>query len=66
MKKHLHTFRYNKVVDGKQRHRLITLRIWRWGFGMSYETKKSLGGFALNSKKISSKDTYTADFYTEK
>jgi hypothetical protein len=48
----LHSYRYKKLINGTRKHKLITIRFWLWGFGVSYETKKSLGGFAVNSKDI--------------
>jgi hypothetical protein len=51
MSRYVHTFKYNKLTNGTRKHKLITFRIWAWGFGITYETKKSIGGFAIADRK---------------
>ena len=51
MSRYIHTFKYNKLTNGTRKHKLITFRIWAWGFGATYETKKSIGGFAIADRK---------------
>ena len=47
----LHSWKYKKLINGTRKHKLITVKAWLWGFGMSYETKKTLGGFAIADKR---------------
>jgi hypothetical protein len=48
----LHSWKYKKLINGTRKHKLITVKAWLWGFGMSYETKKSLGGFTVNGRDL--------------
>ena len=48
----IHSWRYLKLINGTRKHKLLTVKAWRWGFGMSYETKRSLGGFTVNGRDI--------------
>lgn len=48
--KHIHKYRYVKLSNGRKHYKPIRLKFWLWGFGVAYETKKTLGGFAINSK----------------
>lgn len=48
--KKLHTWKYKKLTNGTRPYKRIRIKFWLWGFGFAYETKKSLGGFALNSR----------------
>jgi len=51
MSRYVHTFKYNKLTNGTRKHRLITVKFWLWGFGATYETKRSIGGFAIADKR---------------
>lgn len=48
----LHSWKYKKLINGTRRHKFINVRVWRWGFGFSYETKKTLGGFTVNGRDM--------------
>ena len=48
MSKHIYTYKYNKLINGTRKHKPFILKIWTWGIAFSYETKKSLGGFAIS------------------
>ena len=48
MKKHIHTFKYKKLTPGTRKHKPFVLKVWLWGIAFSYQTKKSIGGFALS------------------
>jgi hypothetical protein len=47
MSRHAHTFKYKKLTNGTRRYSPIRIKLWLWGFGFTYETKKSLGGFVI-------------------
>jgi len=51
MSRYVHTFKYNKLTNGTRKYSPIRIKFWLWGFGATYETKKSLGGFAIADKK---------------
>lgn len=65
MNKHIHTYKYRKLSNGLKPYKPIRMKFWLWGFGLAYETKKYLGGFAINSKKFKPKETLL-DSYTHK
>ena len=46
----IHSFNYNKVINGTRPYKRIRLRFWLWGFGFTYESKTRLMGFAINSR----------------
>ena len=48
----LHTYKYKKLTNGTRPYKNVSFKFWLWGFGISYETKKSLGGFAVNSRDL--------------
>jgi len=45
--KHIKTFRYKKLINGTRKYKPFTLKVWLFGIAFTYETKKSIGGFAL-------------------
>lgn len=49
--KRIHTFNYVKLSNGNRPYRLIRMKVWLWGFGVTIETKKILKGLVLNSRK---------------
>jgi hypothetical protein len=51
MSRYVHTFKYNKLTNGTRKYSPIRIKFWLWGFGATYETKKSLGGFAIADKR---------------
>jgi hypothetical protein len=65
MNKYIHTFSYRKIINGFKPYKPIRMKFWLWGFGVSLETKKYIGGFAINSKKFKPKETLL-DSYTQK
>ena len=51
MSRYVHTFKYKKLTNGTRKYSPIRIKFWLWGFGATYETKKSLGGFAIADKR---------------
>ena len=51
MSRYVHTFKYNKLTKGTRKYSPVRVKFWLWGFGFTYETKKSLGGFAITDTK---------------
>ena len=62
MPKIIHKYKYRILSRGTKPYPLINIKFWKWGFGVSYNTQKWIGGFAINSRP---KDTKT-DKYTQK
>lgn len=66
MPKIIHKYKYRVLSRGTKAYPLIHIKFWKWGFGVGYNTKKWIGGIAINSRKMDTpKDTKT-DKYTQK
>jgi hypothetical protein len=48
MSKHIHTYKYKKLSQGTLKRKPLIVKVWLWGIYISYNTKKSIGGFALS------------------
>jgi len=64
--KRIHKYKYRVLSRGNVLRPLISIKFWKWGFGVGYNTKKWIGGFALNSKKTPFPTNTQADSYTHK
>ena len=51
MPKIIHKYKYRVLSRGTKPYPLINIKFWKWGFGIGYNTKKWIGGFAINSRK---------------
>lgn len=55
MNKLIHTYHYKKLINGTRPYKNIRFRFWLWGFGVAFESKTVLKGFAINSRAYETK-----------
>ena len=39
--------KYKKLTPGTRKYSPLSIKVWLWGFGYTYETKKKIGGFVI-------------------
>jgi hypothetical protein len=55
MNKFIYTYHYKKLTERQRAYKPIRIKFWLWGFGVTYESKTTLKGFAINTRAYETK-----------
>jgi hypothetical protein len=55
MNKFIYTYHYKKLTERQRAYKPVRIKFWLWGFGVAFESKTTLKGFAINTRAYETK-----------